>query len=137
MPKIAIVGAGGYVFPLRLVGDLLSFPALRDSTIALMDIDPAGAERVRRNVRELEPVMPVLKKAEVDEIRSGTVSVTPDSHFILDEVPGRKGLYVMTGCQEAGITHGPALGKMMAELLVDGKTDWQREQFRLTRFRGG
>ena len=30
--KIAIVGAGGYVFPLRLVGDLLSFPALRDST---------------------------------------------------------------------------------------------------------
>jgi alpha-galactosidase len=25
MAKIAIIGAGGYVFPLRLVGDLLSF----------------------------------------------------------------------------------------------------------------
>src|SRR5207248_9704168 len=45
MAKIAIVGAGGYVFPLRLVGDLLSFPALRDATISLMDIDLAGAER--------------------------------------------------------------------------------------------
>ena len=43
MTKIAIIGAGGYVFPLRLVGDLLSFPALRDSTLALMDIEPTGA----------------------------------------------------------------------------------------------
>src|SRR5262245_44676568 len=53
MPKIAIVGAGGYVFPLRLVGDLLSFPALRESTICLMDIDLAGAERTASAAREL------------------------------------------------------------------------------------
>jgi alpha-galactosidase len=53
MPKIAIVGAGGYVFPLRLVGDLLSFPALRDSTISLMDVSLAGAERTARAAREL------------------------------------------------------------------------------------
>jgi alpha-galactosidase len=53
MPKIAIVGAGGYVFPLRLVGDLLSFPALRDSTLSLMDIDLAGAERTGAAAREL------------------------------------------------------------------------------------
>lgn len=44
MPRIAIVGAGGTVFPLRLIGDLLSFPALRDATFALMDIDPGRAE---------------------------------------------------------------------------------------------
>ncbi|HEY3080234.1 MAG TPA: alpha-glucosidase/alpha-galactosidase [Chloroflexota bacterium] len=53
MPKIAIVGAGGYVFPLRLVGDLLSFPALRDCTLSLMDVNPAGAERTARAAREL------------------------------------------------------------------------------------
>src|SRR4051812_19507398 len=53
MAKIAIVGAGGYVFPLRLVGDLLSFPALRDSTISLMDIQLAGAERPAAAAREL------------------------------------------------------------------------------------
>src|SRR5262245_35190730 len=51
--RIAIVGAGGYVFPLRLVGDLLSFPALRDGTIALMDLDLAGAERTARAARAL------------------------------------------------------------------------------------
>ena len=39
MAKIAIIGAGGYVFPLRLIGDLLSFPELRTCTYTLMDID--------------------------------------------------------------------------------------------------
>lgn len=53
MAKIAIVGAGGYVFPLRLVGDLLSFPALRDSTLSLMDVNLAGAERTAKAAREL------------------------------------------------------------------------------------
>ncbi len=53
MPKIAIIGAGGYVFPLRLIGDLLSFPALRESELALMDIDLGRAERTAGAAREL------------------------------------------------------------------------------------
>src|SRR5436305_1301402 len=53
MAKIAIIGAGGFVFPLRLIGDLLSFPALRDSTLSLMDISLAGAERTAGAAREL------------------------------------------------------------------------------------
>ncbi len=51
--KIAIIGAGGYVFPLRLVGDLLSFPALRGCTLALMDVDLNRAERTAAAAREL------------------------------------------------------------------------------------
>lgn len=53
MTKIAIIGAGGVVFPLRLVGDLLSFPELRDSTLSLMDINLAGAERTGNAARAL------------------------------------------------------------------------------------
>ncbi len=53
MAKIAIIGAGGYVFPLRLIGDLLSFPALRESTFSLMDIDLGRAERTAAAAREL------------------------------------------------------------------------------------
>ena len=53
MPKIAIIGAGGYVFPLRLVGDLLSYPALRGSTLALMDVDSGRVDRTARAAREL------------------------------------------------------------------------------------
>jgi alpha-galactosidase len=53
MPKIAMIGAGGAVFPLRLVGDLLSFPALRDASFALMDIDRDRAEATAACAREL------------------------------------------------------------------------------------
>lgn len=52
-PKITIIGAGGVVFPLRLLGDLLSFPALRGATYALMDIALDRAERTAGVAREL------------------------------------------------------------------------------------
>src|SRR4051812_3746661 len=44
MPKIAMIGAGSTVFAKNLLGDILSFPELADSHVALMDID---AERLR------------------------------------------------------------------------------------------
>src|SRR5438132_1140916 len=39
MPKIAMIGAGSTVFAKNLLGDILSFPELAESHIALMDID--------------------------------------------------------------------------------------------------
>ncbi|MCH8061028.1 MAG: alpha-glucosidase/alpha-galactosidase [Chloroflexi bacterium] len=46
MVKIAIIGAGSVVFTRRLVGDILSFPSLTDSTVALMDIDAERLELI-------------------------------------------------------------------------------------------
>ncbi len=40
-PRIAFIGAGSTVFTRNLVGDILSRPALRQATLALMDIDEA------------------------------------------------------------------------------------------------
>ncbi len=39
MVKIALIGAGSVVFTRNLIGDVLSYPALHDCTISLMDID--------------------------------------------------------------------------------------------------
>jgi len=44
MPKITFIGAGSTVFARNLLGDILSYPELADSTIALHDIAP---ERLR------------------------------------------------------------------------------------------
>jgi alpha-galactosidase len=52
-PKVAIIGAGGIVFPMRLMGDLLSFPALREGSYALMDLSQERAERTASGAREL------------------------------------------------------------------------------------
>ena len=52
-PKITIIGAGGVVFPLRLMGDMLSFPALRGAHYSLMDIDLGRAQRTTGMAQEL------------------------------------------------------------------------------------
>lgn len=52
-PRIVIVGAGGWVFPLELARDILAFPALTSSTLVLYDIDRAAAERTEGFVRRL------------------------------------------------------------------------------------
>ncbi|GAB1422757.1 hypothetical protein MASR2M15_29960 [Anaerolineales bacterium] len=44
MPKIAFIGAGSTIFAKNLMGDILSYPELATSHIALMDIDE---ERLR------------------------------------------------------------------------------------------
>lgn len=53
MAKVVIVGAGGYVFPLTLIRDLLAFPALAETRLSLFDIDPARVAVTAGGAREL------------------------------------------------------------------------------------
>lgn len=48
MTKIAIVGAGGFEFPVTLMNDFLSFTSLQSAEFALMDIDPVTLGRTKR-----------------------------------------------------------------------------------------
>ena len=53
MVKIALIGAGSIVFTWNLCNDILLTPALQDSTIALMDIDPDRLARARDLVQAI------------------------------------------------------------------------------------
>ena len=53
MPKITFIGAGSTVFTRNLSNDILLTPALQDSTISLMDIDPARLEQARALVQAI------------------------------------------------------------------------------------
>ena len=48
MPKIAFIGAGSIGFSRRLLIDILSWPALQETTFALMDIDTKRLDYTRR-----------------------------------------------------------------------------------------
>ncbi|MGC8778613.1 MAG: alpha-glucosidase/alpha-galactosidase [Candidatus Caldatribacteriaceae bacterium] len=57
MPKIVFIGAGSVVFAQKLMIDLLTFPALRESTFSLVDIDEERLEltsRVTGRLKEQE-----------------------------------------------------------------------------------
>ena len=70
-PRIVIVGAGGWVFPLELTRDILSFPALEGSTLVLYDIDVPAAERSAVSARELVEIGGLPARVEVPtELRS-------------------------------------------------------------------
>jgi len=49
--RIAFIGAGSVVFTKNLLGDILSFPELRDVEIALHDIDPDRLETAEAMAR--------------------------------------------------------------------------------------
>lgn len=53
MPRVAIVGAGSHVFARRLIADLLTWPALQDSTIALMDINQEALDTMAALARKM------------------------------------------------------------------------------------
>ena len=74
MPRISIIGAGGYVFPLTLIRDICAFPALRGSTISLMDIDAARLERNADGARALVEQfdLPTVIEATTDRHESLT-----------------------------------------------------------------
>ncbi len=63
MPKITFIGAGSTVFAKNLLGDILSFPELADSHIALFDIDPhrlSTSEIVAKRVAETLHARPTI-----------------------------------------------------------------------------
>jgi alpha-galactosidase len=64
MTKITFIGAGSTVFAKNLLGDILSFPELADSTISLMDIDPVRlqtSEVVAHKVAEFFEAKPKIE----------------------------------------------------------------------------
>ncbi len=87
MAKISLVGAGSTVFAKNLIGDILGFPELSDSTISLHDIDP-----IRLGTSEV-----VAAKAAAALGANPTIEATTDRKASLDGAD-----YVITMFQVGG-----------------------------------
>ena len=139
MTKITLIGAGSVVFARFLCGDILLTPALRDSTVALMDIDPGRLERARQIVDRLIQQLGVPARVEAtldrrEAVRGAQFVITTFQQGGLDayaqdiEIPRRYGVE-----QCVGDTLGPGgvfrslrsipvlvdLGREMDELAPD------------------
>jgi glycine/D-amino acid oxidase-like deaminating enzyme len=93
-----------------------------------------AAENHERLARELSDVLPVLANARVRERSSGLPTWTPDGRHILGSAPGLEGYVVLAGCNECGVTHGPGLSRLAAELILEGGTDADLSPYRVDRF---
>jgi len=80
---------------------------------------------------------PVMEHGEVAKGYAGCFDVTPDWHPILDESPV-KGFYLAVGFSGHGFKLSPAVGDMVARLVVDGKKPSDDvHAFRFSRFAEG
>lgn len=59
---------------------------------------------------------------------------TPDEHFILDGLPDRPQITVGAGFSGHGFKFASVVGEVLADLAVDGETDYDIDLFRLSRF---
>ena len=107
----------------------------RDGRVLLLwpDDPPVDDEEwlaeVLRMTRER---VPALRDLPIGERWSGLYEMTPDKHPLVGRV--RDNLYVAAGCSGHGVMHAPAIGQLLAELIVDGRTSVDISSLRPDRF---
>jgi sarcosine oxidase len=101
--------------------------------------DPTNGERVAspetlKDIREYVGFrFPALKDAPLVETRVCQYEQTPDSHFVIDRHPAAENIWIVGGGSGHGFKHGPAVGEMVAELILKHREP--DATFRLGRFK--
>lgn len=65
---------------------------------------------------------PLLERAGLAHHWAGLYEMTPDAHPLIGGLPGVDNAFVLAGFSGHGFMHGPIAGKLLAELIVDGRT---------------
>jgi alpha-galactosidase len=73
-PRIVLVGAGGWVFPMELARDLLSFPSLAGARLVLYDLDVGAARRTADDVGRLIELGRVAATVEIPTTLRGALA---------------------------------------------------------------
>jgi glycine/D-amino acid oxidase-like deaminating enzyme len=93
--------------------------------------------KVRRSLAELQRVLPALPPLGIAKAWAGYIDAAPDLVPVLGEVPQLGGFVLATGFSGHGFAMGPIAGRLVAELIVDGKTSLDIAGFRFSRFAEG
>lgn len=77
---------------------------------------------------------PILEKAKIVRGWGGLYTITPDDNPIIGELPEPEGFFRAIGFSGHGFQHGPSVGRILSELILDGKTDFNLSPFVHDRF---
>lgn len=123
-------------FVLRREGPVIMFGMREDNALETFDTTPdwgclpaiaeAGIHR-----------FPFLENVGIMGAQAGLHDDTLDHNAILGEAPGVDGLYLACGSSGHGFQHSPAIGKLMADCILDGKHSPALMSLGLGRFKHG
>ena len=107
----------GWYFRREVDGLLLSGPLDNEPSFNLGIDYEAMAETSENAIYRV----PALERAHIARGWAGLYEISPDHHAILGKVPEVEGFILANGFSGHGFQHSPAVGKVIAELIVEGK----------------
>jgi alpha-galactosidase len=108
MPKIVLIGAGSHAFSMHLITDILSYPALRGSTITLMDT----------SVKPLELITAFAEKIVKQNGFNTRIEATTDRRKALAEAD-----YVFVTIRVRENTAKPSDREIIGKYIVESSPD--------------
>jgi sarcosine oxidase len=109
-------------------GETSDDPATIRRTIDERDLKPLRTA--------LRPVLPALSGAPIREAGTCLFTNTPDHDFIVDFHPRHSQVLISSPCSGHGFKFASAIGELQAQLVMDGKTDFDLAPFRIRRLLG-
>jgi glycine/D-amino acid oxidase-like deaminating enzyme len=154
--QIVLIDPGQDLGPVPVFSDLVSLQYVRpevsgqillgNSDLAVLEpADPdhysnrATGAFLDLTVRKVGARFPGLVNPTVASTYAGCYDVTPDFNPVISETPV-KGMIVAAGFSGHGFKISPAVGRLVADIVIDGKSshpDIPESDFRLSRFADG
>jgi sarcosine oxidase, subunit beta len=122
---------------------------IRDGYLILLcPCEPENTESFNMEVEEswLEKTfsigldrIPALKNCSIDRTGSwaGLYEMSPDEHILLGPASGMNNFYLANGSSGHGVMHSPAVGQLLAELILDKNTSIDITSLSPNRFNEG
>jgi len=105
-----------------------------------VEIDPngdpqqVGEDFIKRCREFFAQFIPALEDATVSETNICYYNNTPDDDFIIDWHPEMSGILIVTGFSGHGFKFGPTIGRIAADLLLQGEASFNIDRFGIKRF---
>jgi sarcosine oxidase subunit beta len=96
-------------------------------------VSPTLIAQQREYQATVAEVFPALANLGTAEIIQGIPVYSVDGGLFAGAVPGIDGLWALSGDNESGVTHGPGMGKLVAQLVMGEETYADPTPFRLDR----
>jgi sarcosine oxidase subunit beta len=114
--------SNGFHFRPEALGFLLAWNDPEETPGYKTDFEPSFIEKILTRAADR---VPMFENLAVNPKRAwaGLYEMTPDHHPILGEAPEVPGFYLANGFSGHGVMHAPATGKILSDLILNGRTD--------------
>jgi glycine/D-amino acid oxidase-like deaminating enzyme len=96
-----------------------------------------NAEKVKLAQRNFAAIMPQIGNVAIGRTWAGDIDAMPDGVPVIGDAESVRGLHIVTGFSGHGFAMGPIVGKIVTELILDGKPSLDITDLRFSRFAEG